>query len=200
MIRSAKQDDLKNIAVLHIECFPDYFLTRLGLSLLAKYYKEFITIDNIFLISVEDSKVNGLLVGTPSSAVGRNGFIRKNLIALLLRMLWLCIKFDKETWKRVFGLINSFRILQNANNKAKNNQINTEPSLLSICVSENYKGKGIAKKLMREFERQLVITGYHGYNLTVHKSNQRAIKFYEKLGLVVYRETKSEYGYKKIFN
>jgi len=195
MIRTATQDDLKDIAVLHKECFPDYFLTKLGLNLLAKYYKEFMTAGDIFLIDIDANTLNGLLVGTPLSSVGRNNFIKHNRIALVLRVLWLCIKFDNDTWDRVFGYIKP-SMRQNDNN-SEVNPSEIEPSLLSICVSDNCKGKGIAKNLVEEFGKRLIVAGYRGYTLTVHKSNTRANNFYEKMGMTTYKETDSEYGYRK---
>jgi len=70
-------------------------------------------------------------------------------------------------------------------------------TLLSICVSPEYKGKGLAMQLVEDFEKRLINNGYNGYTLTVHKTNSRANKFYRKLFMSIYKETKNEYGYIK---
>ncbi len=202
MIKTATHDDLKGIAALHTECFPDYFLTKLGLNLLIKYYKEFMTIDDIFIIDVDDKFIiNGLLVGTQISSVGRNNFIKHNYITLGLRVLWLCIKLDKDTWDRVFGFIKFFKKQSDNNDDTKTKEYSwpseIEPRLLSVCVSSRCRGKGIAKSMMEEFERRLIVEGYHGYALTVHKLNVCANNFYKKMGMVICKETNSEYEYRK---
>lgn len=136
MIRSAKAEDLNQIAALHIECFPDYFLSKLGLNLLTKYYKEFMTPEDIFLIYVDDKRINGLLVGTPNSSIGRNNFIKNNMFVLSLQILRLCIKLDKDTWNRVLEYVKNF-VTPKRSSKIAKIQLNL-PSLLSICVSDNY--------------------------------------------------------------
>jgi len=70
-------------------------------------------------------------------------------------------------------------------------------SLLSICVSKKAKGTGVSKSLIEEFENRLLGKGYTRYTLTVYKNNSRAINFYNKIGMTVYKETESEYGYFK---
>lgn len=70
-------------------------------------------------------------------------------------------------------------------------------SLLSICVSKDAKGLGIARLLVDEFEERVTKYGYEGYTLTVHKSNERANAFYKKIGMSVYKESDNEYGYLK---
>lgn len=200
MIRNAISNDLYKIAKLHTESFENHFLPKLGLGLLAKYYKEFIDDENIFIVNINANKeIDGLLLGTPDSSIGRNKFIKNNKIGLSLRVLLLSIKFDKDTWVRIKGFIQSFF------SKKKNDrvQVNSDkPSfkvitLLSICVSENSKGKGISRALVKEFEERLTNLGYEGYILTVHQENDRANKFYEKTGMRIFTESDNEYKYIK---
>ncbi len=201
MIREANLKDLNEIAELHMQSFENHFLPKLGLKLLSKYYKEFLDEGNVFLISVDEktNKINGLILGTPNSAIGRNRFINNNKIRLLLRILVLCLKLDKDTWIRVFSLIKSFVLLDRSKKVALNND---KPNLkvltlLSICVSNQYKGKGIFKILVENLEQKLIKCGYEGYILTVHKTNDRANNFYDKLSMRIYKESDTEFGYIK---
>jgi Acetyltransferases len=192
MIRLATDEDLNCIANLHIECFPNYFLTKLGTDLLAKYYKEFITDKDIFIVYEEKGQINGLLVGTPDSNMGRHAFIRHNFISLGKRVIWLCIRFDKDTIKRI-NLLNALRTKKKINVGTECSEIR----LLSICVSNQSRGNGIAEELIDVFEKRLIKAGFNSYGLTVYKDNQRANRFYQKAGMQMERETETEYKYKK---
>lgn len=201
MIKEAKFSDLESIARLHSESFEDHFLPKLGTELLSKYYKEFINDKNIFIISTDETNaINGLILGTPDSSVGRNQFIRSNKVALAFRIAFLCLKLDKDTWDRVVGFIKN-RVVSQPSKKDVTKSLGTPStstiSLLSICVSKNAKGLGVAKSLVEEFEERLIKNGYKGYMLTVHKNNDRANGFYKKIGMSVYKESDSEYGYLK---
>jgi ribosomal protein S18 acetylase RimI-like enzyme len=145
--------------------------------------------------------INGFLVGTVSSENGRNNFIKDNKFALTLRVLWLCFKFDKSVWLRVFKfirsmekkLINKKYILTSESSRLNEGIIR----LLSICVSKNSRCKGIAKEMVEEFERLLIDKGYKGYALTVYKSNINANIFYKKIDMKIYKKTRSIYKYRK---
>jgi ribosomal protein S18 acetylase RimI-like enzyme len=202
MIRDADLNDLREIAILHTESFEGHFLPKLGLKLLVKYYEEFIDEKNIFIVNVdENNRINGLVLGTPNSAVGRNRFIMNNKIGLSLRVLLLCFILDKDTWVRLLGFIRSF--FNKENNKViKHRKPHKKTiSLLSICVSQDAKGKGVSKALIQEFEHRLTKLGYEGYTTTVYKTNDRANQFYKNIKMDIYKETKREYGYiKQIIN
>ena len=91
MIREANLNDLNEIAELHMQSFENHFLPKLGIKLLSEYYEEFLEERNIFLVNIDENtnKVNGFILGTPDSAVGKNRFINNNKIQLLLRILLL---------------------------------------------------------------------------------------------------------------
>lgn len=199
MIRNTKLNDLNEIAKIHMESFENHFLPKLGLKLLSNYYKEFIDDSNIFVVSVnKNNEIDGFLLGTSTLEIHRNQFIKNNKIELSLRVLWLCFKFDKDTLIRVCRFINSF--FSKKNTEITNNINKSSPkviSLLSICVSQQSKGKGNSIALIQEFEERLNKLGYEAYTLTVHKTNDRAKHFYKKIGMNIYKESDAEYGYIK---
>ena len=51
-----------------------------------------------------------------------------------------------------------------------------------LVVREEYKGRGIGKKLMERAEQYLKSKGHNKIGLWVGENNARAIKFYEALG------------------
>jgi len=62
-----------------------------------------------------------------------------------------------------------------------NNQSEAAWRLLSIAVSEEAKGKGIADSLLASFESE-VSSAASSYGLSVHDDNTRAIAFYRRSG------------------
>lgn len=79
--------------------------------------------------------------------------------------------------------------------------MNKDIRLLSIAVLSSSRRKGVALQLTNEFESILQNNGYKRYGLSVHKNNYGAIKFYERIGLVITRKTENSVYYSKsLFN
>ena len=55
-------------------------------------------------------------------------------------------------------------------------------NLLSICVLPDYKGTGVAGKLIESFQSACKVEGYERLTLSVLKQNSRAMSFYKKHG------------------
>jgi len=146
---------------------------------LSNYYKEFMTDRDIFIVLADENEINGLLVGTPDSSVGRNLFIKHNIIPLGIKALWLCLKLDKQALEK----IGKAGRLQKKPNAKDAGRANKEVRLLSICVSAKSKGKGRAEELIGEFEKRLLNAGYDGYALTVYKNKFARERFYRKVGM-----------------
>jgi ribosomal protein S18 acetylase RimI-like enzyme len=71
--------------------------------------------------------------------------------------------------------------------------------LLSIAVADEAEGTGAAAALVQQFDDTLR-RSCDGYELTVHKMNQRARRFYEKLGFFIVDETEQGYVFQKKFH
>jgi len=56
--------------------------------------------------------------------------------------------------------------------------------VMNVAVHEDYRGHGIATKLLNELFEQTAGDDRRGYTLEVRVSNQGAIRLYEKLGFV----------------
>ena len=63
--------------------------------------------------------------------------------------------------------------------------------LLSIAISNEAKGKGIANILLDSFEKMLKEDNIKKYFLSVKKSNIRAIKFYKKHNFYIEKENET---------
>lgn len=108
-------------------------------------------------------------------------------------MAWLCLTFNKLAITKCIAFIKP----KKDSNEVRKTQ--AEGDLLSICVMDVCKGKGVAMELVSEFEKLLRDKRIADYTLSVYKTNKRAIHFYEKCGLTFYEDRNDEIKmYKKL--
>ncbi len=173
-------DDLSEISILHRSLFKDHYLGKFTLNFIRRFYSCYLTRNIIFLIAEsEDNKVVGFVMGGKSSILAEcmNQFMRKFFFQYLVEVivkpsLWL------YTLKRILIL---FR------NKIKRDSKLDRTltwGLLSIGIDKQYQGKGVAKKLLIEFELALPLD-ISKYILSVKEDNKKAIAFYNKNGFVL---------------
>lgn len=190
--RKASIKDLDSITKTQEICFPDAFFTSLGPVLINEFYKEFIHGDNLFWIAEDNGKMIGFCVGYVLGSQAKVKFIKKNRIRLILRMLFLDICLDRQALTRTFDLVKPF-FKKNKVCQADCNQITLKgANLMSICVFEEYRGGGVSMILVERFENELKEKNVDYYKLSVLKENIRAIKFYEKCGLIIDRVNSME--------
>lgn len=191
--RIAKSIDLPRIASVHIECFPGTFIASFGNTLIEKYYEEYINEENLFIVAEENNDIQGFCMGYRTGCKARDSFMQKNKLRLAMRMAWLCMTFNKLAISKCLAFIKPKKI----NNDVRKPQ--AEGDLLSICVTDACKGKGVAKELVTEFESLLRSKEITDYTLSVYKTNLRALYFYEKCGFSFYEDRGDEIKmYKKI--
>lgn len=176
MITNAKYDDLKEIAKVHIKCFPDYFLTKYGEKLLSKYYGEYLEENDPFVIARKDDEIVGFCMGHIGQSEARNAFLRKNFVGMACKTLKLMLSFDREVYSRIKSAIFPSKGDQPEKDKED------EAYLLSLCVIEEMRGTGLSKQLVEAFEKQLLEKGCTEYALFAIEDNDRGIGFYEKMG------------------
>ena len=189
----AQNKHLDQIAEIHIKCFPDYFITSLGKELIKRYYYEFLKEDNPFIIAIDNNNVIGFCMGyIIGHTNARNIFLKKNRITLSLRLARQCVRLNRQTISKCLSVLtNNIRFDNKTTAKKKGGD------LLSICVLEKYRGKGISKELVNQFEKHLVKMKQNEYWLGVYKTNSSAIRFYKKLGMNIEMEDREEYKFHK---
>lgn len=191
--RIANRSDLCKIANVHIECFPRTFIASFGHRLIEKYYKEYLDEDKLFIVAENGDEVQGFCMGYRTGSKARERFMQKNKFFLVLRMAWLTLCFNKLAISKCINFVNPPKMQTEERKPA------AEGDLLSICVTDANKGKGVAKELVAEFEKLLRINGISDYTLSVYKTNKRAISFYEKCGFTFYEDRNDEIKmYKKL--
>lgn len=77
------------------------------------------------------------------------------------------------------------------------NDAESKKSFLTvIVVSKEYQGSGVGYKLFREFVRTSLDAGMTQCELNVVKTNERAISFYKRRGLVIAGQGNDAFHYK----
>lgn len=193
-IRSAEDRDLPAIAAIHKSRFGSHFLGQYSRRLLIRYYGSFLG-KSVFIVHESADGVDGFVLGGESAqmAACRARFVRSNLPrslweTLMRPRLWL------EAIRCGFAAVNTSRP---KSDQMTETSVKSNLRLLSIAVSKEAMGMGVASALVAGFEETIQNAHAREYGLSVYKSNRRAVRFYEKLGFEVERETKKSFSYRK---
>jgi ribosomal protein S18 acetylase RimI-like enzyme len=196
IIRYADYNDLDEIAKIHKESYPeDHFLNQLSLSLINKFYKSFLKYPNIFLVCIKCKKICGFILGLESyvATKAKYDFIKENQYELVVYVIYkiFSIKFILKFLPRFINLVKDllFKSLKQGNTSATSEIFFT---LLSIAVSSEVRGRGVANILLDDFEKKLKEEDVKKYMLSVRKNNLRAINFYKKKSFYIDKENKTE--------
>lgn len=185
-LRTLGRADLERIAQIHSAAFPSSFLTVLGPRALRLYYRWLLEGPHnaiALAIGPEDEiaayAFGGLFSGTLA------GFVQRNWMSLsccVLKQPWILLD---QRWRRRLetGLRSLVPFLRC---EAKTRPLLWPPArtfgLLVIAVDPRYSRSGYGTKLMNACERVAADREFSGMTLTVHRTNQHAIRFYERLG------------------
>lgn len=189
-VRVLSTSDLQMITEIHMKAFPDSALMRLGREAVLRYYLWQMTgpHDSVNIGAFKSDNLIGFCFGGIfRGALG--GFLDRNrgfLIRQVLTHPWLLFDslFRERAWFACQRLIKRFSPLKSRQLETTTKQ---DPrsikhfGILSIAVEPHYHGQGIAQQLMEYVEHVARERGFTQMALTVHPSNGRAIRFYEKL-------------------
>ncbi|PYG87796.1 acetyltransferase (GNAT) family protein [Ruminiclostridium sufflavum DSM 19573] len=172
-IRKALTSDLVRIARLHKEQFKDHFLGRYSEKVIQKFYEPFLD-SCIFLVNESDGMINGFILGGIRSDLinARHTFLSCNKARYIAETL-LTPSVYIMALKRL-KMLRELKPQTPADDTAL-----AQNYLLSIAVSEDAKGSGLASELLSGFEGHICRTEY---GLSVYSKNTRAINFYTKNG------------------
>lgn len=192
--RKATFEDIGDIAFLHMNCFKDYFLTSFGCDLVKKYYEEFFLENNLFVVAENNGSIIGFCMGYLAGSKAREIFEKKYSLRILYRIILKCLMLDKMAISKCILRIKQF--IKKSNVKCVQN-FSKRAELLSICVSPEFRGFGIADRMVMDFEDLLRNIGVQSYSLSVYKTNTHAQHFYSRLGFNRNFEDGLYYEYKK---
>jgi ribosomal protein S18 acetylase RimI-like enzyme len=184
--------DVPNVSRLHMEVFPDYFLTHLGFNFLVLFYQEFTKPGCYAVVAYAGPKCIGFITGTSAPEQLFHTFYHNRFMSIgwiVIKRVFVDSFLRSEIIKRLAHFRTAiFARLTPNTGQAKHHD---KTDLMSIGVSENYRGMDVAEQLLGVFLSLLAQDEIRYVSLTVRSSNPRAIRFYEKTGWKV-EETTSD--------
>jgi len=193
---------IDDTARLHKENFTDeHNLHYFSKDLLKEYFHMFLEKEGIYFYGINNNRnLIAVLLGGNSKILNevRNNFIKNYKKSILKELILNSLKNPKLIYKTLYERV-ILRFINYSDIKENINLDGNSLNILSIVVDKNFRGKGIGKLLIKEFEDIAKKQNKSFITLSVRKSNKTAIQFYKKLGFKIYKETKiGLYLYKKI--
>lgn len=194
-IKRAEPSHLDGMARCHIACFPDPFISRMGLRFAKAFYETYLTEpEGLSFAAVDES--DGKVVGV---AIGGGPDIRAMFMAKAPRhfpftFLSRCLT-DRVVRSAVLGHLRSklgcggkSRIDEEVSNWPQPGDM-PWAKLQVIAVLTDHRGTGAATALIQAFQVACREDGYRSMDLSVHTDNARGIAFYKKNGWQVVEKT-----------
>ena len=148
-IRKANPCDYKILAKKHIEVFPDFFMSSLGLGFLQTYYKYVLRHPNtISFFAEKGEEIVGYVVGR----ITTKGFLKSVVKRNPLPFMWQGIRLIITRPKALV------RISKNLEKKKNGGDIQDKQDygeIGLIGISPSMKGKGIGRRLLKQIETEL---------------------------------------------
>lgn len=169
-IRTAEKKDINRIVQIHIERFPNFFLSSLGKGFLKTFYRSFLKLPGLLIVLEDEDQIKGFACGSYSN----HSFYKKLMFNNIgnFAIIGVTLVFSKPK-----------AILRILSNLKKSNAVEIEfAELLSIATLRNTKGYGA--KLLKAFENELRINLFkkaETVSLTTdYENNDKAIQFYKQ--------------------
>jgi len=180
--RIAREQDISEIAEVHLIAFPNFFLTSLGFKFLCVMYRAFLNNPkNIFIIAEKNGDIQGFAVGLMGSAGTGPQVALRFYPQFIYALSAVFFSQPLVIFKQIIYRLKS----QGSELDVNNNQV----ILRSIAVRPEYISSGIANSLIKEFEVQAINKGIVSIVLTTDAiDNERAIAFYSKNGFKIARK------------
>ena len=177
--------DLSAIVDIHTKAFPNSAITALGPEAVKRYY-------TWLLVGPHDAAMMGAwrgsrIVGFCAAGVYRDalsGFLRKNRAFLALHVAthpWLVFSpLVRQRMRRAAEV--TIRFARRRPHVSAAVPAEKPFGILSIATDPDVRGSGVGRALMQDAEARARRGGFTKMVLTVHPSNEGAIKFYRDLG------------------
>ncbi len=180
VIRNMLKADLRDVASIHLQQFPNSRTSNFGGLFVRKMYKWFASEHPALAIVAEQE---GHLVGFVTGATGGYGkkIFRYAFVEILLGTLTRPkILLNRDTYNLWQSYMSS--LIPDRKPGQHSNGLEVKPlkaSIGSIAVKQEYQGMGIAKKMLMQFESSAKAMGVACVGLSVDAENQPARKLYE---------------------
>lgn len=184
-----KEDhEIRRIVKLHKQLFDkDHFTSTFSEGLLQNYFNLLLASSMFKYVAIVDNEYVGYLIGGAKLDKVLSDFSKKYFFRLIYHLL-MNPKFIKEKIQDF-----SRKVFSN------NQRSSAEMRLFLIAAKHSEEIKGVGKKLIQQFEQDLLANKISVYGLSVRKHNSRAIDFYIQLGFSEeFRTKKSIYFIKHL--
>lgn len=189
-IRPVGIDDIPAIASLHAKGIETGFISSLGEGVVTALYEAIAEDQNSFcFIAIEDDKVLGFVAFSANlSKLYKFVILKKGFrFGFILAKKMFSIQTIKKVWANLFYP-----------KKMKHMKL-PEAELLSIVVSPECGGKGIAKQLIGAGFEECVNRGIDKVKVLAAADNEPANKLYQKCGFVLVTQINSHGINSKIY-
>lgn len=190
-VREIRLLDVVGAAELHRIVFPDYFLTHMGGPFLQRFYSEFIDRSgNYGFVAICGEELVGSVIGTIDYKECFARFYRRQLPILALTLVQRFV-MDPYIRRNLGSRIAHMRMALRSLVTHRQRTIpaadapaagQAQAHLLSIGVHPDWRGAGIAEKLVDRYCDELWHDGIEWVSLSVRPENRGAVAFYEKTG------------------
>ncbi len=191
VVRAAQRQDVKAVAQLHIKAFEDFFLSGLGGSFLAVYYKAVLkSCDGLLFVVENKGKVIGFCAAAKRSKGYNKRLVKDNLFLFGIQG----IKLSVTKPKAVVRLLKNFE-----KHDLTQKDEGDYAELYSIAVDPEVQGSGVGKRLLQLLESELKESGIKELSLTTDCcNNDNVIAFYKSVGYNVMYEFMT-YPHRKMY-
>lgn len=192
-IRAATEVDIKSIVSVHLEAFPDFFLSKLGAGFLTELYNGFLFDDQgVLLVAVDESQG---VVGFAAGAIAPDSFFRNlrrnRWFFFLLHALPALLRHPSLVFIKLYGAL-FYR-------GDTPDTLDGGALLSSIGVSPSVRGKSVGKELLVNFESTVFSKKSPFVYLTTDKLNNDHVNtFYRHCGYSVEGEFTQSGGRKML--
>ena len=189
MIINMDKSHINDVVKIHIESFPDSFLTNLGAGVLKVIYQEFPE-SGFGYVFLDDDQVAGFLAGT---FIPARNFYRRLVVMKPIKLFLLLVFSLIRSPHNFVPIVNRARSLlkkkssSNLGSSASEYEeiLKNDPMIahvLTVAVSPNGRRRGIANKLWAFTIHELTEKGVTSIMSSVISDNDPPNRLYEKMG------------------
>jgi len=171
--KSFSNADIRAVAALHAQAIAGGFLSTLPQGFLALLYAQIVQSPySVLTVAVYRGNITGFIAGTLNAKRLYSDFLKNNLFRAGFHLLpWV---FSARFLRKVFETLT---YTQN-----KTAALVTESELVSMAVSENVRGRGIAQALFDSFVEEQKKIGADSFRIVAGQKLEAANRFYLRMG------------------
>jgi len=178
IIRLATKKDAGQIAKIHKGEITKGFLSQLGEGFLSLFYEAIIFFPDSFVVVAEEGgRVVGFVSGCLNISELYKKFFKKYAISSFFILL-----------PKIFSLVIIKKIFETKGYSQYTEENLPKEELLTIAVFKDFKGRGISKDIFERFVFEMKQRNVKSFKVVVGGDLERAIGFYEKMGLSFHSE------------